>query len=798
MVARPSLAGAHRGRIEDDRLLTGTGTYAADIRSPHVLEMAVVRSFAAHARVTVDTSRARNTPGVAAAIMADDLVGLVPVPDFVEWAQPVRLFPLARGIVRYVGSPVAAVVADGRYEAEDAAELVEIGYEDLPAVAGFREALAEGAPLLFEDWPDNRVAHTQPTHASIERTRDAFSSAHRIIGCTTSMGRHTAVPLEPRACLAEFRDGRLTLWTATQIPHIARTLLAMVLPIREADVRVVAPDVGGGFGVKAQVYPEELLVCWLTMRLGRPVRFVEDRAEHLVATAHARDTTLDLEAAVDAEGHLLAIRGEIEQDVGSGEIFPIGFNPAYVAWGSITGPYRVQAQAVGVTCVVTNKTPSGAYRGFGIPEATFAMERLADAAAGELMLDPVEIRRRNLLEPAEIPFVTPSGAVLDPGSHRAAFDRVVEIGRGLADAAVVEEGERVGVGFSSYVEGTGASYYGNTGYWADHEGIALRFEPDGGVTVSAGVTTTGQGVPTMLATLAAETLCLPRDAIRVVLGDTAHTPYGLGGFASRSTGVAGGAMLRASEGLLEKGRRIAAHLLEVAPDDVDLTVQGFQVVGTDRSVTWADVARTAHVRVVDMPPGEDPGLEAMATWRTPGIDHAPQGDGSMNACPAYANGSQAVVVAVDEETGGVRLLTIAEVHDCGHVINPQIVAGQVHGGIAQGVAGAILEDLPYTAEGQPLATTFMDYLLPSAKEIPPIHLEHMETPSPTMPFGAKGAGEAGVIGTAGAIAQAIEAAVPELGSGSLVSTPFRYAALRSAIRDALDGEARTTESVRDA
>ena len=784
MAARPSLIGAPVARIEDDRLLTGTGAFAADLRSVDALEMAIVRSVSAHARIAVDLRGVRGRGGVAAAFAAADLDGLDPVPDFVGWANPVRLFPLARDVVRYVGAPIAAVLADDRYTAEDAAEDADVAYDELPAVTSIADALADRAVRLFDDWPDNRVVHVPPTDAAIEGAGRAFDHAHRVVGGSFSMGRHTAIPMEPRACLAELRDGRLTLWSSTQIPHVARTMLSMILQLRESEIRVVAADVGGSFGIKAQVYPEEILACWAAMRLRRPVRFVEDRAEHLIATGHARDTTLDLEAAVDEAGHVLAVRGEIRQDVGSGEIFPIGFNPAFVAWGSLTGSYRIAAQAIGVTCVVTNKTPSGAYRGFGVPEATFAMERLLDLAAAELGLDPVEIRRRNLLVPEDLPFVSPSGAELDPGSHLAAFDRVVELGRRAAAARRAETDRPVGVGFSNYLEGTGASYFGNTGHWADHDAVAIRFDPDGSVTVSSGVTTTGQGVPTMLATFAAETLRLPRDRIRVVIGDTARTPYGLGAFASRSTGVAGGAMLQAGGRLLEKGRRIAAHLLEAAPEDVDLGDGGFHVVGTDRTVGWRDVATAAFVRVVDLPPGEDPGLEAMATWRARGFDHEPRPDGLMNACPAYANGSQAAVVEVDPETGDVRLVSFIEVHDCGTVINPPIVAGQVHGGVAQGIAGTLLEDLPYSPEGQPMATTFMDYLVPTTMEIPPLVVEHIETASPTMPFGAKGAGEAGVSGSAAAIAQAIEDALPELELGAIGATPIAPAALLRSIRKA--------------
>lgn len=773
------------GRIEDDRLLRGAGTFAADVRATATLELVIVRSARAHARVTVDASRARAMPGVVAVLTADDLTDVAPLPDFADWVHPVRAFPLARGVVRYVGAPVAAVVAESRYVGEDAAEQVEITYDELPVVASVDAALADDAPRLFEDWPDNRLVDARPTDAAVELTRQELARAEVVVGGRFAVGRQAAVPMEPRACFAEVRDDVLTLSMSTQVPHMVRTVLARVLPVREARIRVIAADVGGSFGAKSHTYPEEILACWFALRQRRPVRFVEDRAEHFVATSHARDTTVELEAAADADGRVLALRGEIVQDVGSGEIFPGGFNPAFNAWGSLTGPYRIRAQAVGVTCAVTNKTPSGAYRGFGMPEASFAMERLLDRLAARLGLAPAEIRRRNLLRPDDIPFVTPTGLVLDAGSHREAFERAIELGDRIARAARGEHGRagsrRVGVGCSAYIEGTGGSDFGTTGFWADQDTVRLRFDPDGSLTVGSGVSTTGQGVPTMLATLAAQTLRVPRDAIHVVIGDTARAPHGLGGWGSRSTGVAGGALLRAAAEVCAKGRRIAAHLLTVAPEEVELGDDGFVHADSTRRVDWATVASTALVRVVDLPPGEEPGLEARATWRAPGIDQEPGPDGLMNACPTYANGSQAAVVEVDVETGRVRVLALVDVHDCGRVINPQIVEGLVHGGAAQGIAGALLEELRYTPQGQPLATTLATYAIPTANEVPPITVGHIETPSATMPFGAKGAGEAGVIGSAAAIAQAIEDALPELAAGSLATTPLGPAVIQRAL-----------------
>jgi carbon-monoxide dehydrogenase large subunit len=773
LAGRPVYIGARLPRVEDERLLAGRGRYVADVHLPGAVEMVVLRSQLAHANVRVDLSAVSAADGVVAAVTADDLVGVSPIPDFFTDARPVREFLLQQGRARYVGAPLAAVVAADRYLAEDALELAQVEYEDLPAVTTIEDALAPGAPLLFDDWPDNRVVVMPDDDPETDRV---FASAWGVVHGRYRIQRHTAVPLETRGAIAEYRDGRLTVWTSSQIPHILRTLIAMVLHIPERDIRVIAPDVGGGFGAKAQVFPEEFLVCWLARRLGRPVRFVEDRNEHLQATGHARDQLIDLEAAIDEQGRIQAVRGSIFHDVGSGEIYPCGFNPSAVTWSAITGPYRIAHQRVDVTCVVTNKTPSGAYRGFGNPEAAFVIERLMQKAAVAAGVDPLELRRSMLLAPDDLPYTTPTGSIVSSGSHRPAFEAVIEGGKVAVERARARfagrSDVRIGLGFANYLEGTVPSYFPNTGNWGGQDSVSVRFEPDGGVTVASGVTTTGQGVRTMLATLAADTLGVPLESIRVVIGDTDEAPYGLGGWGSRSTGVAGGAMLKAAGTVREKARRIAAHLLEAAPEDVIVADGAFRVAGSpESSVTWRDVATAAYVRTLDLPTDVEPGLESTATFVPPGIDHRPRPDGRMNACATYTNASHAAVVKVDLGTGAVTVLEYLVVHDCGTLINPVIVEGQIHGGVAQGLGGALLEDLPYTPEGQPMAVTFMDYLLPSATDVPPISIEHFESPDPNMPYGAKGAGEAGIIGPAAAVAWAVEDALAEFEIDEITETP---------------------------
>ncbi|MER5390276.1 xanthine dehydrogenase family protein molybdopterin-binding subunit [Saccharopolyspora sp. NPDC002686] len=779
--ARPSLLGARVPRVEDDRLVAGRGRFLADVVLPGMVEAAFVRSELPHAMVRgVDTSAALESDGVHAAISGPEL-GIGPVPDLVQWVRPVRHFPLARDRVRYVGCPLAVVVADDRYLAEDAAELVDVDLEPLPAVDDVDVALAPDAPLLYPEWGDNRLLSMAPENPAVD---EAFRRFPTISG-TYTIDRCTAAPMEPRGVVAEYRDDRLTVWTSTQAAHLVRTMLADVLGMVERDIRVITPDVGGGFGQKNTIYPEEYLVPWLAMRLRRPVRWVEDRHEHLLTSCHARDMRIELSAAVRDDGTIAALRGRIRTDLGSGETFPGGFGPSVVAVGSLCGPYRIPHQCVAVEGVVTNKTPLGGYRGYGMPEGTFAIERLVDKIGRERGIDPLELRRRMILAPDDLPYETAAGARIDSGSHREAFERAVELGEQL----LAEERQRtpdahLGVGYATYVEGVAASAFAVTGIRSGQDSADLRFDPDGGVTVAVGISAMGQGSHTMVATLVAEELGLPIDQVRVVMGDTDTAPFGLGSFASRSAVVAGGAIAQAAEVLRRKGTEIAAHLLEASPDDLELADGGFQVRGSPgSSVPWSQVARVALTRTFELPPGTDPGLDARASYEPPGMDHAPRPDGKMNASANYTNSTHAAVVEVDPGTGVVRVRRYAVVHDCGQIINPLTVAGQIHGGVAQGIGGVLHEQLPYE-DGQPLATTFVDYVLPTACEIPDITTEELCSPAPEIPFGIKGAGEAGIIGPPAAIARAVEHALEPLGVADVDTTPLTPSAVRRLIEEA--------------
>ncbi|MDI2027844.1 xanthine dehydrogenase family protein molybdopterin-binding subunit [Saccharopolyspora sp. TS4A08] len=775
----PTLLGASTRRIEDDRLLTGRARFIADVVLPGMVEVAFVRSDVPHARVRgIDTGAAAESPGVHA-VFGGAEVDLAAVPDRMPWVRPVGHVPLARDRVRYVGCPLAVVVADDRYLAEDAAELVEADLEPLPVVGTADQALADDAPLLYPEWGDNLLLSVEPDTAQV----DAAFAELRTVSGTYEIRRHSAVPLEGRGVVAEYRDGRLTVWTSTQAAFVVRGMLSAVLGLPERDIRVITPDVGGGFGQKNEIYPEEYLIPWLAMRLRRPVRWIEDRHEHLVAATHARDTTIRLSAAVREDGTIAALRGRVRTDLGSGEIFPAGYGPSLVAVGSLCGPYRIPQQAIAVQGVVTNKTPTGGYRGFGGPEGTFAIERLVDRIAREVGVDRLELRRRMILDPQDLPYETAAGARLRSGTHREAFERAVVLGERMLAEERTNAGAAalLGVGYATYVEGVASTTFSITGTWSSQDSADVRFDADGGVTVAVGVSAMGQGAHTTVATLVAEALTIPIEQVRVVMGDTDTAPFGLGSWASRGALVAGGAIERAAEVLRRKGTDIAAHLLEAAPEDLELTGGRFQVRGSPGSaVPWSRVAQSALNRTFELPPGVDPGLEARAVYEPPGLDHVPRPDGKMNAAAGYTNATHAAVVRVDAETGVVEVLRYAVVHDCGRVINPLTLAGQIHGGVAQGIGGALHEHLPYE-DGQPLATSFAEYLLPGTGEVPEMVVEELGGPAPETPFGVKGAGEAGIIGAPAAIAGAVEHA---LGVSGVDVTPLTPSVVRGLVEGA--------------
>lgn len=761
-------------RLEDPRLLTGRGRYVADLALPGMLHVAFLRSPHAHARLlAVDAGRARREPGVVACVSGDDLRGE---------ARPIRAtsrmpgyratdFPaLAVGKVRHAGEAVMAVVAESRYLAEDALDEIAARYEPLPAVVSAEAAMGEASALVHEEAGSNVLLSRAFVQGDVEA---AFAGAALVLGDRFRFHRHAGVTLENRACLAEYQAGteELTLWSSTQVPGIVRDVLADALGMPGHRVRVVAPDVGGGFGVKSAVYPEEIAVCVLARRLGRPVKWVGDRREDLLSSTQAWDEVIDAELAVEADGRLRGLRARVLADVGAYSVHPWTASIEVIQVVSfLPGPYRVPCYRGEALGVATNKAPMGPYRGVGRPVSTFVTETLLDRAARRLGLDPLEIRRRNLLRPDELPYRSPSGIVWDSGSFLESLERAAEL---VEYSRVREEqargraaGRHLGVGIAAYVEltGVGSAIPASPGATVSTgtEGATVRVDPAGTVTASFGLACHGQGHETTLAQVVAAELGARLADIRIVHGDTAASPVGTGTYASRSAVIGGGAAILASRAVREKALQIAAHHLEVAAEDLELAEGRVAVRGApDRGLTLREVAQAAYAGAKRLPKGMEPGLEA-TRYYDPYFGTA-------------SNATHVAVVEVDPESGAVRILRYVVVEDCGRIINPLIVEGQAIGGVAQGIGAALLEEVVYSEDGQLLTGTLMDYLIPTAAELPPIEVAHLEHPSPTTLGGFKGVGEGGTIGAPAAVANAIADALVPLGVDvtELPATPDR-------------------------
>ncbi|WP_419946683.1 xanthine dehydrogenase family protein molybdopterin-binding subunit [Candidatus Poriferisodalis sp.] len=784
-----SYVGRSVPRREDRGPLSGRSRYVADLKIAGMAEVAFVRSTEAHARIAaIDTSEALALEGVVAVFTADDLAGVNAFPDFIEHIGPVAQRPLAHGKVRYVGAPYAAVVAEDRYIAEDAAALVAAGteFEPLPIVANVDQALAPGAAKLFDDW-DGNCSVDETSHG---RAVDAaFAEADHSFAETYISQRQTGLPMETRGVVADSSDGMLTVWSSTQSPHIMRTTVASALGIAEASVRVLHPAVGGGFGVKTHIYPEDVAVPWIARALGRPARWIEDRLEHFVASVHAREQRHDVEVAYDDDGTIRAVRCTSLLDLGSGEIFMPGVSPVYVTNTCLSGSYDLSNFSTRTIAAVTNKTPSGAYRGYGIPESTFVMERIIDRVARLTGSDRVELRRRMLLRPSQLPYVMHGGGSIDSGSHAQCFERALELAAPALARARSKSADdpdvRVGVGYANYIEPTSPSYFRTTGHWAGGDGATVRVDPDGSVRVAAGLTAFGQGNETAAAQLAADALGVSPDDVTVVLGDTERTPYGLGSWGSRGAMMLTGSVRMASQRLMDKAREIAAHLLEASPDDLVVTDGAFGVAGSSRpTVSWAEVATAAWVRTVDLPDGMEPGLETSAHFQPANLEHERDESGRFNSAAGWSNGTHIGIVSVRISTGEVNLEDFIVVHDCGTMINPAIVEGQVHGGVAQGIAGAMYEQFQYDAEtANPQFASFMDYLVPSSAEMPPMTVDHIETPAPDHPLGVKGCGEGGTVGPPAVVAGAVSDALSEW-NVDITECPLTPSGVRDALRAA--------------
>jgi aerobic carbon-monoxide dehydrogenase large subunit len=749
-------------RTEDPPLLMGRAHFIGDLRLPGLLAAAFLRSPHAHARiVAIDARRALAMPGVAAVFTGSDLAATTrPVRAVMSSAgyKAAGWPALARDKVRFVGEPVVVVVAADQYRAEDALEAVDVTYEPLPAVADAEASMRPDAPRLFDELADNIVFHTHfengPVQAALESAEIRFAETFRHARCTSA-------PMEPRGVMAapEPMDGTLTVWASTQSPHLIRTGLAEALGIPDSQLRILCPAVGGGFGPKMHLYPEDVAVAELARRLRRPIRWLEDRRENLLSSAQARDHVNHVEVAAARDGTIRALKCTLICDSGAYSVYPVtaSLEPLTAA-GILPGPYRIPALAYDAYAVATNKCPAGAYRGVGMALGTFVRERVVDMVARRAGLDPAEVRRRNFIGAAELPFTTASGLVVDSGNPRDALDRALAAGEyeeRRAERSPSPSGRLRGVGISAYTEftGMGSGTFRRRGMTqvAGHDAAIVRVEPTGEVRGFVSAASQGQGHATTLAQILADELGVDIGAVRIVEGDTERCPYGSGSFASRSIVVSGGALVLAARRVREKIARIAGHMLEAAPEDLAIEGGHIAVRGAPgRTLTVTDVARLAHRPAAGtLPSGVDPGLEATHYYDPP---------------PAtFSNGAHLAAVEIDPDTGRVELVRYVVVEDCGKMVNPMIVEGQTHGAVAQGLGNALFEDMAYDENGQPLTTSFMDYLVPGAMDVPPIDVIHVETPPPVTVTGFKGMAEGGTIGSTAAVANAVADALAPLG-----------------------------------
>ncbi|HTY65471.1 MAG TPA: xanthine dehydrogenase family protein molybdopterin-binding subunit [Alphaproteobacteria bacterium] len=756
--------GAAVRRKEDRRFLTGQGRFVADLALPGALWMHILRSPHAHARIArIETGAAAAAAGVAAALSGADMAadGVRPMQplwiitgkDGKKMALPPR-WALARGTVRHVGEPVAIVIAETAAQAADAAELIAIDYEELPAVVGAVRALEPGAAQLHPEAPGNLCA--QVGRGDEARVRAAFAVAKYVVGVEVINNRLICAALEPRVVAANPEP--LTLWSSTQAPHHIRRHVTEELGLPEGALRVIAPDVGGGFGTKGKHHPEETLAVWAARRLGRPVRWTASRSESFVSDAQGRDHATTAQLALDSEGNFLAVRVDTIADVGA-YVSTFGASiPSAIYSALLAGVYKTPAVYVEVTTAFTNTVPTDAYRGAGRPEACYVLERLADKAAAALKLDRAEIRRRNLIPPTAMPYKTPLGPTYDNGDYPRLLSRALEIagyaGFEARRAEAERRGKRRGIGMALYVESSGVAPSKLAGAMGARAGFfesaEIRVGADGSVTAFLGTHNHGQGHATTFAQVLSTRLGVPLERIDIVEGDTAMVPYGTGTFGSRSMAVGGSALSVAADKVIAKGKRLAAHLLEAAEADIGFDDSAFRVTGTDRRIGFDEVAHAANV-AHRLPPGMEPGLHESAFFDPVNF--------------AFSAGCHVAEIEIDPETGVAALIAHCVVDDIGTVINPMVVEGQVHGGLAQGIGQVLFEHAAVDPQsGQVLAGSFMDYALPRAGDLPSCVTETDESqPYPLNPLGAKGCGESGTIGAPAAIVGAVLDALAPLG-----------------------------------
>lgn len=741
-------------RREDPRLITGKAKYTDDIYLPGTLHMVIVRSPYAHARIRgIDTSAAKSAPGVVAVFTGADVTlndvpcaWLIPNSDLKTVPHP----PLAKDTVRYVGDGVALVIAENRYQAQDAAELIQVDYEPLPAVVNPEEAAKDGAPLLHADAPNN-IAFRWVASSGDEGVEKAFAEADVVVQERIIQQRLLPTAMEPRAALAQWNSAteEMTVWVTSQNPHIHRFVLGVITGLPEHRLRVIAPEVGGGFGSKIPTYPDEALTAWAAMKLNRPVKWTETRSENYQATIHGRDHVEYVEIAAKNDGTVTGIRGLVYAAMGAYLSTAAPGIPTILHGLMYSGAYtipNIRCESIGV---FTNTTPTDAYRGAGRPEATFLVERLMDKLAHKLNMDPVELRRKNLIPPFENGHQVAIGLTYDSGNYEAALQKALDmIGYSNFRQEQVQarqQGRYLGIGVTTYSEicGLGPSQVAGAigfqgGLW---ESTIVRVSPTGKVQAMIGASPHGQGEETTFAQIISDELGIPVQDIEIVHGDTNNTPMGWGTYGSRTTPVAGAALVLATRKIKEKARAMAAHLLEAAVEDIDFEDGKFFVKGSpDKFKTIQDSTLMATL-AWDLPPGMEPGMEASQFYDPPNF--------------VYPFGTHIAIVEVDPETGGVQLKRYVAVDDCGPQINPVIVEGQIHGGIVQGIGQALYEGAVYDENGQLLTGTMMDYAMPRADLFPKFELDQTVTPSPHHPIGVKGIGETGTIASTPTVYNAV-------------------------------------------
>ena len=742
-------------RREDPRLITGQATYVDDIKIPGMLYMAVLRSPYGHARInSINTEAARNHPGVKAVYTAADLKGAV---GNVAIAVPLGEIangmgvhgPLAEGKVRFYGDPVAVVIAEDRYVARDARDLIEVDYEPLPAIVDVEKAMQPGAPLLYEEFGTNVAFSLTPPTDDIDKVFEQTKADGGIVVKQRMVNQRLAPnSIETRGVVAEYRKANksLTVWSSSQIPHLLRNILAALVGLPQHQVRVIVPEVGGGFGSKLNIYPEEMVAAFATMKLGHAVKWIEDRSENLAVTIHGRDQVDYVEVAATKEGKITGLKVHGISDLGS--YCQLFTDVIMIAFGFPVscGAYDIPAIYLSADIVFTNKAPTDAYRGAGRPEAAYIAERAIDLVARELGKDPAEVRRLNFIKPDQFPYKSAAGAVYDTGNYEPALDKALA----MADYQNLRSeqaklrsngnGKLMGVGLSSYIEICGFGPKG-TAPVGLYESARMRVEQSGTVMVYTGSSPHGQGEETTFTQIVAEEFSIPADQVMIMHGDTDSTPEGRGTYGSRTTAVGGSAVFTAAQRLKEKMKHIASHMLEASASDVTLEDGKFSVAGSpQKAVTFAEVAATANLSNT-LHASIEPGLETTVFWEP-------------EAC-TFPFGTHVCVVEIDKETGNAEIKRYVAVDDCGRQINPMIVEGQVHGGIAQGVGQAMVEGVIYGEDGQLLTSTLMDYAMPFASELPNFELDSTVTLTTVNPLGVKGVGEAGTIGSTPAVANAI-------------------------------------------